>query len=179
MATKRKSRRDSAVDPDPDFMKRALSHNLQCQRLPRIDTGDPEAVRDRINKYFALCLENGVRPGVEGLCTALHISRVTFNNWANGVKRAGSDQQEAVKDAKQLLASMMEQYMLSGEINPVAGIFLASNQFDYDRNATVTVQTAGAIGGGEDPARLAQKYRADVIDVEAEAPKVQIEAPDK
>ena len=172
-------REKNSLNPDPDFMKRVLSHARQCQNLPRIDLSDAEAVRERVNLYFDLCMEHGVRPGVEGLCTALHTTRQTLSHWANGVKRSGSEQQQVVKDARQLLADLMEQYMLNGEINPVAGIFLASNQFDYDRNATVTVQTANAIGTGEDPARLAEKYRADVIDVEAEAPKVQIEAPEK
>lgn len=168
-------REKNSLSPDPDFMRKVLSHARKCQALPKIDLSDAEAVRARINLYFDMCMENGVRPGVEGLCNALHTTRRTLCNWANGYTRTSSDHQAAVVEARQLLADLMEQYMLNGEINPVAGIFLASNQFDYDRNATVTVQAAGALPVGEDPARLAEKYRADVIDVDTSAPKPRLE----
>lgn len=160
-------REKNCLNPDPEFMKKVLSHARQCQNLPRIDLSDADAVRERVNLYFDLCMEHDVRPGVEGLCTALHTTRSTLSRWANGVVRTGAEQQQVVKDARQLLADLMEQYLMNGEINPVAGIFLASNQFDYDRNATVQVQTTNIISSGDDPARIAERYRKDAIDVDA------------
>lgn len=158
-------REKSSLNPDPDFMRKALSHARQCQKLPPIDLADAEQVKGRIELYFDLCMEHGIRPGVEGLCTALHVTRKTLNNWVNGATRVGTEQQRAMVNAKQLLADLMEQYLMSGEINPVAGIFLASNQFDYDRNATVQVQTTNVIATSDDPARIAERYRKDAIDV--------------
>ena len=182
MTEKRKSRRGGrreklSVNPDPDTVRRTLTHALKSQNMPKIDLADADQVKDRINWYFQSCLDDGVRPGVEGLCTALHINRLTFQRWANGARRAGLEHQEVAQNARQVLAELMEQYMLEGSINPVAGIFLASNQFDYDRNATVTVQTANALTGGEDPQRLADKYRADVIDVDSRPAPEKLDAP--
>lgn len=171
----RKQRKDYQNKATPEQITKNLSFALRCQRMPRVDTSDAKAVQDRINWYFEACMAEGVRPGVEGLCTALHINRATLSRWCNGIDRAGQAHQEIARDAKQILADMMEQYLMNGTINPVAGIFLASNQFDYDRNATVTVQTQPSLISAEDPKLLAEKYQADVIDVRADAPVKQLE----
>lgn len=173
---KKPSRRGEQLraHPPEGAVSKRLEFSLICQKLPRIDTGDPEELKGRIDWYFQECIKRDLRPGVEGLCNALHVNRSTLMRWGNGEVRVGSENKQIVMDARQLLADMWEQYMLNGEINPVTGIFLGSNQFGYDRNATVTVQTPSQLVSAEDPARLAEKYRADVIDVSAEDKRVQI-----
>lgn len=170
----KRRRRDSEIAPEPDMMARRLEFSLVCKDLPRVDFNDVDAVKARIDWYFNECIARGIRPGVEGMCNALHTRRQELHKWTTGERRAGQGHREVILDAKQVLADMMEQYMLNGEINPVAGIFLSSNQFDYDRNATVTLQTQQALVADEDPARLADKYRADVIDVQAEPAKLKL-----
>lgn len=172
-------REKSSLNPDPDFMRVRLKNARYFQSLPKVDTSDPQAVRERIRLYFDKCMEAGIRPGVEGLCTALHIDRGTFLRWASGVRRAGSEQQAIAVEAKQILADLMEQYMMDGEINPIAGIFLSSNNFGYDRNATLTVQTQNAVASADDPDRIAQKYAADAIDVDANPAPLKIEGSEK
>lgn len=162
------------LEIEPSIVQKLLDFSLRCNRMPQINLEDPDEIRERVNWYFEQCLKEGLRPGVEGLCNALHINKSTFDRWVSGARRAGQEHQAIAQNAKQILADMMEQYMLSGSINPVAGIFLSSNQFDYDRNATVTVKTQPQLVADEDPVRLAEKYRADVIDVEAEPAKLKI-----
>ena len=164
------ARQHSTLNPDSDMMKKRLEFALECRATPKVDFADAEAIRERINWYFGECIKRGIRPGVEGMCNALHTRKQELSKWANGVRRAGQGHQEVILEAKQVLADMMEQYMLNGEINPVAGIFLSSNQFDYDRNATVTLQASPQLISEEDPKRLADKYKADAIDVDAAEP---------
>lgn len=37
-----------------------------------------EEVANRINDYFEFCERSSIRPGIESLCMALHISRTTL-----------------------------------------------------------------------------------------------------
>ena len=170
-------REKNSLNPDPDYVRSRMKQGLYLQSLPRVDVNDPEAIRARIKLYFDNCMESGIRPGVEGLCLALHINRETLMRWASGERRKGQEHQQIAQDARQFLANLMEQYMTDGEINPVAGIFLASNNFGYDRNATMTLQVQQALSNpDEDPKKLAEKYAADAIDVEATPVPLKIES---
>ena len=178
MPSDRKTNRrrpDRQLDVSEEGRSKRLAFALECSRLPKVDFSDYDAVKERIDWYFDECTARGLRPGVEGLCTALHTRRQQLSKWALGERRAGQGYQELIQNARQVLADQMEQDLMNGDINPVAGIFLASNNFDYDRNATVTVQTQPQLVAEEDPRRLAEKYRADVIDVSAQEPTPQLE----
>ncbi len=119
---------------------RFLRHALTAVKLPPIDISDATQVEERVNWYFQHCLDNDMKPGVTGLCNALGISRMTFNNWEQGRKGAiRGKHMEIMQRAKSIIEEMMEQYMMNGKINPVSGIFLMKNNFDgyYDRQVVV------------------------------------------
>lgn len=69
----------------------------------------------------------------------------------------------------------MESYMQNGKINPVAGIFLMSNNFGYKQKVEVRAEAAPAesLLAGKSAEELQARY-ADVIDVSAEEPQKQI-----
>ena len=97
------------------------------------DMGIPEnddEVERRVNDYFAFCEQSSIRPGIESLCLALHISRTTLFRWNNG---NGCSQRrcEIIQSAKAMISSFIEQCMMSGKINPASGIFLAKNWLNY------------------------------------------------
>lgn len=97
------------------------------------DMGKPKTdaeVSQRIDEYFALCQRSSIRPGIESLCMALHISRTTLFNWVheNGCSK---ERQKAAEGAKAFLAAFIEQAMLGGKINPPSGIFLMKNWLGY------------------------------------------------
>ena len=56
----------------------------------------------------------------------------------------------------------MEDYLLNGQINPVAGIFLMKNNFNY-KDQTEVLQTTTTVAGASSD-ELIQKY--DVIDAD-------------
>lgn len=97
------------------------------------DMGKPqtdEQVEQRIGEYFEFCQRSGMRPGVESLAVALHVSRITVYNWSHG-EGCSSRRQEMIENAKGMIAAFLEQCMLSGKINPAAGIFTMKNWFNY------------------------------------------------
>ena len=77
-------------------------------------------VRQRVNEYFEYCQASSLRPGVETLRTALHVSRSTLYEWSQGRNCS-----------KSIIDSFLEQAMLSGKVNPATGIFYCKNWLGY------------------------------------------------
>ncbi len=87
-------------------------------------------IQSRIDEYFDFCENSSIRPGIESLSLALHISRVTLFNWSNGngCTRAC---QESVRTAKGFISAFIEQATMQGKLNPVSSIFYFKNWFGY------------------------------------------------
>ena len=107
------------------------------------DRGKPEtdhAVKERIDDYFLFCENSSIRPGIESLCMALHISRTTLFNWANG-DGCSRQCQELIQMAKSFINAFIEQCLLSGKINPASGIFIAKNWLGYKDSISIEEST--------------------------------------
>ena len=97
------------------------------------DRGKPKTdaeVRQRIDDYFAFCEESSIRPGIESLSMALHVTRQTIYRWSNN-EDCSTERAEMIQSAKAFIASYLEQAMLQGKISPPSGIFLAKNWLGY------------------------------------------------
>lgn len=97
------------------------------------DMGKPKTdaeIKKRIDDYFSFCQRSSIRPGIESLCMALHISRTTLFNWNNGTN-CSRECQELIQSAKSFIGAFIEQAMLGGKISPPSGIFLMKNWLSY------------------------------------------------
>lgn len=74
----------------------------------------------------------------------------------------GKTHTEYVQRIRNILEEMMEDYMLNGKINPVSGIFLMKNNFDYQDKAEVVLTPNTPLGEEVPPEVLCQKYLDDV-----------------
>lgn len=92
--------------------------------------GTDAEIRKRIDEYFSFCQRSSIRPGIESLCMALHISRTTLFNWNNGTN-CSKECQELIQSAKSFIGAYIEQAMLGGKISPPSGIFLMKNWLSY------------------------------------------------
>ena len=118
------------LDTDAGDNTKYLSHAMTVMNLPRIDTSDPNQVRERIQEYLRLCADYDMKPTVKGFCNSLKIARSTLFEWKRGNFRADSHQ-AIICEAYDLLEELWENYMQNGKINPVSGIFLGKNNFVY------------------------------------------------
>ena len=159
-----------SVETEAGDNARYLRFSLENANMPPIDISDPVQVEERINDYFRRAMENDLKPTVAGLCNCLGISRSTFQSWCSGTTRSATHS-ATIKKAKQILEEMMESYMQNGKINPVAGIFLMSNNFGYKQKVDVhaDVGPAQSVLEGKSAEELRARY-ADVIDVSADEP---------
>ena len=138
---------DLYKDIDPDVQQNIMHQSLTLMNLPDIDLTDVEQVQDRINFYFQLVTGNGNRPTVAGLGLALNgMSRqqlweIRTGNYRResptlGLPKTVSD---AIKKAYKIMEELWENYMQTGRINPVSGIFLGKNNFGYQDKQDVVI----------------------------------------
>ncbi len=161
----KRKRVDYMPNTEEGYNSKALLYLMDLKNTAEINTKDPDQVRDRIEWYFNKCIEYDMKPGVESLAVALHVDRTTLYRWAKGQMNTQSGITPAVKDAYQVITAMMENYMMNGKINPVAGIFLMSNNMGYQQKVTHgLVQETPDPLEGKSIEELRKRY-ADVIDI--------------
>ncbi|MCI8873930.1 MAG: hypothetical protein HFH51_13980 [Lachnospiraceae bacterium] len=119
--------RNSYPQGQIDDMETSTVQELVTSLKQLHDRGKPETdeeIKQRIDEYFSFCQQSSIRPGIEFLCMALHISRTTLFNWNNGTG-------ELIQSAKSFIAAYIEQALLSGKVSPPSGIFLMKNWLSY------------------------------------------------
>lgn len=144
-----------------------LGVNIQLLNMPNIDMDDAIAVAQRLTDYFTLYGEHDMKPTVAGMAMALNgMSRQ--NLWAivNDKPTGGAGYKTAlpkevadtIKKAYKMMETLWENYMISGKINPVSGIFLGKNNFGY-QDKTEYVLTPNAQNESDyDPEDIKQRY---------------------
>lgn len=115
---------------EPGDNSKYLGHALTVMRMPLVDLNNPQEVKERCDWYFDFCFSNDMKPTVSGLCNAFKISRKTLLEWRRGTFRKDTHQ-AIILEAYAIMETLWEDYMQNGKINPVSGIFLAKNNYDY------------------------------------------------
>ena len=104
-----------------------IEQKMTLAATDRINLSDPKQIKDRMQFYFQKCREWGRRPGIEGLCLALHVSRQSLWKWQHEDTERG----ELARTAKQLILSQLESWNIEGKLNPASSIFLLKNWAGY------------------------------------------------
>lgn len=125
---------------EPGDNTKLIELSRKIMNLPDIDMRNAEQVRERIDTYFAIYAETDLKPTVSGMGLALNgISRQTLWAIANdhptgstGYKSAlPSEVTDLIKKAYKNMEFLWENNFQSGKLNPVTGIFLGKNNFNY------------------------------------------------
>ena len=141
----------------PGDNSKYIRHALATLNLPPIDIANPAQVEERIEWYFGHCIDQDMKPTVMGMCNALGISRNTLRTWYNEDFRA-TTHAPIVKRAYALLEELWEDYMLNGKINPVSGIFLGKNAWNYADKQEVVLTPNTGLPSDADIATITAKY---------------------
>ena len=133
----------------------------QLHDMGRPDTD--EDLEDRVDKYFEFCQHSAIRPRIESLCVALHISRVTLYNWCNGIG-CSRKRQEAALNAKAFINACLEQMALSGKLSPPTAIFCLKNWAGYKDTISFDTELPRQI---LKPTQTVEQIEADIpIDID-------------
>ncbi len=153
------------VQTEPGDNTKFLAHALQILKMPKIDTSDAAQVEKRLEEYFTLCATNDMRPNVPSMALSLGIDRRTLWKWANGDgKGKNSEIRDTIKRAYALLNILIEEYMQTGKINPVSGIFLMKNNFGYADKQEVVLTPNNPLEDQTSNEELEQRYLESVAD---------------
>ena len=153
--------------------------SISLFNMPDIDLNDENAVAQRISDYFQLYLDNNLKPTVAGMAMALNgHKRHWLLSVVNDVPNDSSGHKvklpqritALLKKAHTILETQWESYFGAGKINPVAGIFMAKNNYGYqdkvEYNYKVEVEEVET-----DIDKIKQKYvgseEKEVIEIEA------------
>lgn len=125
-------------------------------------------LEERISQYFSFCGKKGMRPGIEGLCLALSISRTTLHRWSHG-QDCDSQRTEIISRAKQFIFAFLEQSSICGKLNPPVAIFLMKNWMSYKDSVTVESDQTERLPVPAIP-EIERKYLNDTCD-DSDPPK--------
>lgn len=135
-----------------------LKNALTFFNLPPIDTKDPKQVEERVNFYFTKCIQDDIKPTVNGMALSLGVDRTTLHNWNNNRVGQRDEQCKIIQNAYRVLEMLWEDYMQNGKINPVSGIFLGKNHFGYKDQQEIVVEPKNPLGNLDNPEDVQRKY---------------------
>jgi hypothetical protein len=123
------------LDNIPSDDTQQIVHSLaQLHNLGKPKTD--EEVSERIDQYFLFCEQSKLRPGIEGLCLALNISRKTLFRWNEGYD-CSEYRSELIQSAKSFISAFIEAALQSGKVSPPSGIFLMKNWCGYKDSISI------------------------------------------
>lgn len=152
---------------EEDYVATSLRALSRLSNLGKItfEARDDALFERRVEEYFNVCQEMGIRPGIETLCLALRVDKVTLDKWERGQSSVTERRSDAVKQAKQLVYAFLEQCGMSGKINPVAYVWLSKNWMKY----TDRLEINADLGNNDTPrigiAELTDKYNLPAKDL--------------
>lgn len=155
-----RKRPDSTVQTMPGDNAKYTAHNLMLYRLKPVSFESAEEIDERIETYFDICQQNDMKPSVAGFSLALGVDRRRLWEIITGKVVKPDAVVDSLKRAYLILNAQMEDYMQNGKINPVSGIFLMKNSFQYQDKQEI--QVSANQPDAETPDQIAQKV-ADAI----------------
>lgn len=147
-----------------DETKGTIQNAIEIMSWPVIDRTDPQQVEDRCIKYFEWCAETGSRPGLAALALALGIERTTLWRYVNGMVASAEPVVPVLKRAVAVMNMLMEEFMMNGKINVVAGIFILKNNYGYKDQSDVVITPQKPLGEQKSAEMLAQEYLQSIPD---------------
>ena len=138
--------------------------------LPNIDMDSEEEVTQRLSDYFRIYDEADMKPTVAGLAVALNgHSRQWLHSVVHDAPTGGAGYTAAlrpaiadlIKKAYFMMEISWEQYMNSGKVNPVAGIFLAKNNYGYQDKQEYVLTPNQNSDSDIDPDSIRGRYLID------------------
>ena len=140
-----------------------IIHAKRLSELPKVALSDAEAIRERVDYYYTLCVTDGIRPNLPGLALAFGLTRTGLMNAMTDrriTRECAGELGRGIAMMDEILSAMT----LDGRVMPVAAIYLMNNWLGYKNASEVTTRTE-AVDSGVDQKALEQKYQS-VVDME-------------
>lgn len=127
----------------PGTNSRIIASALTSWNLAKVDTKNPEAVKERVLEYLSYCQDTDVPPSVAGCASWLGVHITTLENWYTG-KVNLPEHQKIMTMFYSIMQTIWAQDMHEGNINPVAGIFMGKVFYGYKDTQEIVVKNDNA-----------------------------------
>lgn len=117
---------------------KVLRHNMAITEWGAVDMFNKAKVKERVKRYFSLCVAQDMSPTLPGLALAFGVSRFVFQRWVNGAD-VSPDVATELYHAVCVIDADSAQKMVRGMVHPKSGEFLMKNTLGY-RDETTVVQ---------------------------------------
>ena len=161
---------------EPGDNTRIVQTNMKFFDMPKIDLGDPDAVRQRLCEYFQIYGEADLKPTVAGMAMALGVDRRRLWEIKTGAAVGGQGKQhlppetlDLVKKAYEILETTMENYANAGKINPVMAIFMMKNHFGYQDKTEYVLTPNQKTENDYDAEDIRKRYLSDSSTIDADS----------
>ena len=121
-------------------------------------TNDPVLVEQRVKWFFDQCAANDIRPTVALLAVALNTSRQTMWQWEQKGGRLG----QTISQAKRILNALLENWSVTGRINPVSAVWLQKNHFGYRDTVTIEAKEGRDLQPSMTPDEIMERIAKDI-----------------
>ena len=108
--------------------RRMITNIMKTFDAPPVNLADPEAVKQRIEEYFAQCAMDGLRPGNLGMYSALGLTKQDVNNALHERShRLRPEVIDLIKKGMLAMSTYREMLANHGKLNPINYIFQSKN----------------------------------------------------
>ena len=153
-----------SVHATPEENASNLRHIMKLSAFDRVDMSDADAVRDRVTKYFDLCIEDGQKPSLTGLALILgEYNRTYMWEIREGKKGKNPETADILKKASSMLEAALVNYMQNGQLNPVPALFMLKNYYAWADKQEVVVTPQSPMGDTKDTKALEAEYVDSVV----------------
>lgn len=153
------------LPPEAEEMKPRQRYRLYStlvKKIPKIDSGDPIKVKNRIASYFDCCDKNDIPPSPADMARWLKITKKELERWRTGECR-GNTHQRIIEDAWTKLEADLTNRVQVGAISPPSGIFLLKNWMGYKDVQDIVVAPKNPLGELQNPEELRRRIEGTVI----------------
>ena len=152
---------------EPGDNSKATMFIQALNKFDRVDLSDENAVKQRIDEFWKLCIDFDTKPQVSGMADVLGLDRRRLWEITHDVPHrnleCSSATRDLIKKEYRKLEVLWEYYILNGKVNPVSAIFLGKNNFDYADRQEITLTPGAPLGDSPDQKQLEERISGSVV----------------
>lgn len=152
---------------EPGDNSKATMFIQALNKFDRVDLSDENAVKQRMDEFWQLCIDFDTKPQVSGMADVLGLDRRRLWEITHDVAgrnlECSSATRDLIKKEYRKLEVLWEYYILNGKVNPVSAIFLGKNNFDYADRQEITLTPGTPLGDSPDQKQLEERIAGSVV----------------
>ena len=152
---------------EPGDNSKATMFIQALNKFDRVDLSDENAVKQRMDEFWQLCIDFDTKPQVSGMADVLGLDRRRLWEITHDVPHrnleCSSATRDLIKKEYRKLEVLWEYYILNGKVNPVSAIFLGKNNFDYADRQEITLTPGAPLGDSPDQKQLEERIAGSVV----------------